>query len=204
MYKLPELKYSVSALEPVIDELTVETHYSKHHQGYTNKLNKAVSENEEFFANKTIEEVLSNIEELPADIKTWVVNNGGGYHNHIVYWEQFSPNGGGEATGNLGEAINRDFGSFAKFKEQLSNTANTLFGSGWAWLVVNESGNLEIMTTTNQDSPLSVGKKPLIAFDIWEHAYYLQYQNRRPEHIEKLWNILDFDALETKYNEYTK
>lgn len=203
MFKLPELPYAYDALEPHFDAKTMETHHDKHHRGYTAKLNAALEGYEDFVGNKSAEEILSNLDEIPADIRTAVINNGGGYVNHKLFWTILSPNGGGEPTGKLADAIKESYGSFAKFKEEFSNAAATVFGSGWAWLVVN-GNKLEIMKTANQNTPLSEGKTPILTLDVWEHAYYLKYQNRRPEFIEASFNVFNWDEVAKRYEEALK
>lgn len=196
-FTLPELPYSYGDLEPHIDAKTAEIHYSKHHQGYVNKLNAAL-ENAPEIAEKSIEDILKNLDQVPEDIRTKVRNFGGGHYNHVVYWESMSPNGGGEPEGELLEKINAAFGSFTAFKEQFENTAKTLFGSGWAWLSVNKNSELVITASKNQDCPLSEGITPLMTLDVWEHAYYLNYQNRRPDYIAAWWNIVNWVAVSKK------
>ncbi|MGO1818527.1 MAG: superoxide dismutase [Senegalia sp. (in: firmicutes)] len=196
-FKLPELDYSYDALEPHIDARTMEIHHSKHHQGYTDKLNKALKDQGDL-KNKDIEDILSNIETLPNDIKTAVRNNGGGYYNHLLFWEMMSPDSKKKPEGDLLEKIEKTFGSFDKFKEEFTNAAKTRFGSGWAWLILN-NGNLEITSTPNQDSPLMEGKKILLGLDVWEHAYYLKYQNKRPDYIEAFWNVINWDYVSKRY-----
>ena len=196
-FKLPELDYSYDALEPHIDARTMEIHHSKHHQGYTDKLNKALKDQGDL-KNKDIEDILSNIDTLPDDIKTAVRNNGGGYYNHLLFWEMMSPDSKKKPEGDLLEKIEKTFGSFDKFKEEFTNAAKTRFGSGWAWLILN-NGNLEITSTPNQDSPLMEGKKILLGLDVWEHAYYLKYQNKRPDYIEAFWNVINWDYVSKRY-----
>ena len=196
---LPKLAFDYAALEPYLDAKTMEIHYSKHHQTYTNNLNALVKDHESFFGEKTIEEILCHIDEIPKDIRQGVINQGGGYANHNLYWRILSPNGGGKPTGELAEKIKQSFDSFEAFKKQLSQAAISQFGSGWAWLVLNESKELEIIQTLNQNSPLSLGKTPLMVIDVWEHAYYLNYQNRRPEFVEAIWNVLNWDEIEKNF-----
>lgn len=180
-YSLPELPYEYDALEPHFDARTMEIHHTKHHQGYTNKVNAALEGHD--FADLEIEEVLRRIDEVPANKKQAVINNGGGYANHKLFWTILSPNGGGAPEDELADAIQDTFGSFEKFKEEFSDAAGSRFGSGWAWLSVDGSGNLVIHSTPNQDSPLMDGYTPILGLDVWEHAYYLNYQNRRPDYI---------------------
>ncbi len=199
MFELPPLPYDYNALEPHVDEATMKVHHDKHHQGYNDKLNKALEGHDDLLS-KPIEELLSNLDALPNEVRKGVQNNGGGYFNHILFWNVMSPDGGGEPEGELAEAIKSAFGDFSSFKEQFTAAASTLFGSGWAWLVKDASGALSIMTTPNQDCPLSKGLKPIIALDVWEHAYYLKYQNRRPEFIEAWWNVVNWKEAEKNFN----
>lgn len=195
MFKLPDLKYEYNSLEPHIDAKTMEIHHTKHHAGYTNKLNDAISGTE--FEEKTIEEILAT-PNLPIGIR----NNGGGFYNHNLFWEVMSPNGGGEPAGEIGDAINQSFGSFEKFKEEFSNAASTRFGSGWAWLVKTDNG-LKITSTPNQDNSLMFDAEtkgtPILGLDVWEHAYYLNYQNKRPDYISAFWNVIDWEEVNKKY-----
>lgn len=194
-YQLPELPYAYNALEPHFDEMTMSIHHDKHHAGYTNKLNAAL---DGLNHAEDITEVLSNIDALPENIRTAVINNGGGYYNHSIFWEILSPNGGGEPVGELKDEIIKAFGSFDNFKEMFSTAAKTRFGSGWAWLVLN-NGQLEVCSTANQDSPVSDGKKVLMGLDVWEHAYYLNYQNRRPDYVAAFWNIVNWEEVNKRY-----
>ena len=198
-FKLPELNYAYDALEPHIDKETMETHHSKHHQGYTDNLNKALEGHEEF-KNMEIEEILKSLDKLPESIRTAVRNNGGGYYNHSLFWDMMSPKAGGEPEGELAKKINEDLGGFDKFKEDFKKAATGQFGSGWAWLVL-DKGKLEIVSTPNQDNPISDGKKVVLALDVWEHAYYLKYKNRRAEYIDKWWNVVDWKKVEEIYKE---
>lgn len=196
-YELPELPYEHDALEPSIDKRTMEIHHGKHHQGYTNKVNAALEGHP--FADLPIEEVLKRIEEVPEDIRQAVINNGGGYANHSLFWTVLSPNGGGEPSGELAEAINDKFGSFDDFKDKFASTAAGQFGSGWGWLVVDKSGDLKIISTANQDSPYMHGLTPIFGVDVWEHAYYLKYQNKRPDYLSAIWNVVNWDQVEENY-----
>lgn len=195
-YTLPELPYAKDALEPNIDARTMEIHHGKHHGGYVTKVNAALEGTT--WADKPIEDVLRNINDIPADKKGAVQNNGGGHANHSLFWQVMSPNGGGSPSGALAEAINAKFGSFDGFKEAFSNAAATRFGSGWAWLVV-DNGALEVYSTANQDSPYMEGKTPILGLDVWEHAYYLNYQNRRPDYISAFFNVINWDKVGELY-----
>ncbi len=197
-YTLPELPYAYDALEPHFDARTMEIHHTKHHQGYTNNVNAALEGHA--FADLEIEEVLKRINELPEDKKQAVINNGGGFANHSLFWTILSPNGGGNPTGDLGDAINSTFGSFDAFKEAFAKAAATRFGSGWAWLSVDGSGNLKVHSTANQDSPIMDGLTPILGIDVWEHAYYLNYQNRRPDYISAFWSLVNWDKVAEYYN----
>ena len=192
-YTLPELPYAYDALEPHFDARTMEIHHTKHHAGYTAKVNAALEGTE--FADKAIEDVLSSISELPTDKVQAVINNGGGYANHSLFWTVLSPDGGGEPTGELAEAITSTFGSFDEFKTEFANAAATRFGSGWAWLVVDADGALKVMSTANQDSPIMEGFTPILGLDVWEHAYYLHYQNRRPDYISAFWSVVNWEKV---------
>lgn len=196
-YELPALPYAFDALEPHIDALTMEIHHDRHHGTYVTKLNDAVKGNAEL-EQKSIEDLISNLDAVPENIRTVVRNNGGGHANHSLFWNLLSPNGGGEPTGKLAEAINSTFGSFDKFKEEFAAAAAGRFGSGWAWLVV-DGGKLAITSTPNQDNPLMEGKKPVLGLDVWEHAYYLKYQNKRPDYISAFWNVVNWDAANKQY-----
>jgi len=196
-FQLPSLPYDYRALEPHIDARTMEIHHSKHHAAYTNNLNAAIEGTA--LAGKTIEEILGQVSKHSPAVR----NNGGGYYNHNLFWEMMSPNGGGEPTGELAEAINKRFGSFNEFKEAFSKAGATQFGSGWAWLLVDASGELAVISTPNQDNPLMdvspVRGNPILGLDVWEHAYYLNYQNRRPDYIAAFWNVVNWDAVAKRY-----
>lgn len=194
MFELPELPYAYEALEPHVDAETMRIHHDKHHQAYMDKLNAALEKHPEFFE-KSIEEILSDLSAVPEDIRGAVRNAGGGYYHHNIFWEMMSPDGGGEPEGAVAEAINAKFGSFESFKTEFTNAAATHFASGWAWLVKDGAGELSIITTANQDSPVSDGFTPLLGIDVWEHAYYLKYQNKRPEFIEAWWNVVNWDYV---------
>ncbi len=196
-FELPKLEYDYSALEPNIDAKTMEIHHTKHHQGYTNKLNAAIEGTD--FASKSIEEILGSISDVPETIRTAVQNNGGGFANHSLFWSIIGPNKGGKPSGALAEAIDKDLGGFDKFKEDFSKAAGTRFGSGWAWLVLKD-GKLSIESTANQDSPLMAGKKPILGLDVWEHAYYLNYQNRRPDYVAAFFNVVNWDKVAELYS----
>lgn len=196
-YKLPELPYAKDALEPHFDARTMEIHHGKHHQGYTDKVNAALEGHE--FASLPIEEVLKRIDEVPESVRQAVINNGGGYANHLLFWEILSPNGGGEPVGELADAITSTFGSFDAFKEKFSSAAAGQFGSGWGWLCVDGDGNLVVTATANQDSPYMHGLTPILGVDVWEHAYYLHYQNRRPDYISAFWNVVNWEKVEANF-----
>ena len=196
-FTLPDLPYAYDALEPHIDAKTMEIHHTKHHQTYVNKANDALKGHP--MADRPVEEVLKNIDSIGADIKQAVINNAGGHANHSLFWQILSPNGGGEPKGSIADAISSTFGSFDDFKEKFTNTGLGRFGSGWAWLVVNRNGNIEVKSTLNQDSPLMDGQQPILGLDVWEHAYYLKYQNRRPDYIAAFWNIVNWDKVEENF-----
>ncbi len=196
-YQLPKLPYAYDALEPHIDTETMHLHHEKHHQTYVNNLNAAIEKYPEWFE-KTPEELMVVINELPEEIQVAVRNNGGGHVNHSLFWQILAPNAGGEPTGALKAAIDETFGSFDAFKEKFTQAATTRFGSGWAWLVVNQ-GALEIISTPNQDSPLMDGLTPILGLDVWEHAYYLKYKNVRPEYIAAFWNLVNWDEVGKRY-----
>ncbi|WP_066192951.1 MULTISPECIES: superoxide dismutase SodA [Gracilibacillus] len=196
-FTLPELPYGYDALEPHIDKETMNIHHTKHHNTYVTKLNAAL-EGQDDLASKSIEDILADLNAVPENIRTAVRNNGGGHANHSLFWTLLSPNGGGEPSGEVAEAINSTFGSFDKFKEEFAAAATGRFGSGWAWLVVN-NGKLEIVSTPNQDTPISDGKAPILGLDVWEHAYYLKYQNKRPDYIAAFWNVVNWDKVEELY-----
>lgn len=193
-YTLPDLPYAYDALEPHIDARTMEIHHTKHHNTYVTKLNAAIEGHE--LAQLSVEELLKKIDEVPSDKRQAVINNGGGHANHSMFWKILSPNGGGEPSGDIGQEISNTFGSFDKFKEEFTNAALGRFGSGWAWLVVNKNGDLVVTSTLNQDSPLMDGNTPILGLDVWEHAYYLKYQNRRPDYVSAFWNVVSWDKVE--------
>lgn len=198
-FTLPELTYSTDSLAPYIDQRTMEIHHGKHHAAYVANLNKALESAPEL-AGQSLEELLANeCSVVPEVIRTAVRNNGGGHVNHTLFWEILSGNGGGEPAGNLASAINSTFGSFEEFKSKFAAAAVTRFGSGWAWLAQNSSGDLEVFSTPNQDTPLMVGKYPIIGLDVWEHAYYLNYQNRRPDYVSAWWNVVNWAEAERRF-----
>ncbi len=199
-YKLPELTYSYDALEPYIDKETMEIHYTKHHGAYVNNLNSAL-EKYPYLQNYCLVSLLTNLNALPSDIRDSVRNNGGGHLNHSLWWEILKPNGSKEPVGELAKLINETFGSFNNFKEQLNKAALSRFGSGWAWLVLDKFGKLHVISTPNQDSPYMDGFIPLMGVDVWEHAYYLKYQNKRADYLNAVWNVLNWDVIEQKYQE---
>ena len=196
-FQLPNLSYNHDALEPHIDSKTMQIHHGKHHAGYTAKLNAAITETD--LENKSIEEILTSLDMNNSAVR----NNGGGYYNHCLFWEVMSPNGGGSPEGSLSIAIDKSFGSFDEFKSRFSAAAGTRFGSGWAWLCVDSDGSLEVCSTANQDNPLmpgECGKTPILGLDVWEHAYYLNYQNRRPDYVEAFFNVIDWSVVSAKYD----
>ena len=197
-YELPALPYAHDALEPHIDAQTMEIHHGKHHQAYINNVNAALEGNEEL-AGKSVEELVSDLDSVPEDIRGAVRNNGGGHANHSLFWSVMGPGKGGDPGGELGAAIGATFGSFDAFKEAFAKAGATRFGSGWAWLVV-DGDSLAVTSTANQDSPLMEGKTPLLGLDVWEHAYYLNYQNRRPDYIAAFWNVVDWDAVAARFS----
>jgi superoxide dismutase, Fe-Mn family len=196
-FELPQLPYAYDALEPHIDKQTMEIHHTKHHQAYTTNLNNAIQGTD--LENKSIEEILQSISSAPAAVR----NNGGGYYNHNLFWEILAPNGGGEPSGAVGEAITSSFGSYDKFKEEFTKAATTRFGSGWAWLCKMEGGALQICSTANQDNPLMDVSEcqglPILGLDVWEHAYYLKYQNRRPEYIASFFNLINWEEVNRRF-----
>jgi len=196
-HQLPALPYAHNALEPHIDAQTMEIHHGRHHATYVNNLNAAL-EGHPDLQNKSIEELIGNLDAIPESIRTAVRNNGGGHANHSLFWEILSPNGGGAPTGALADAINETFGSFDNFKAEFTKAATTRFGSGWAWLIV-DGGKLAVTSTPNQDSPLMEGKTPILGLDVWEHAYYLKYQNKRPDYISAFWNVVNWDEVSKRY-----
>lgn len=198
-YKLPDLPYAYDALEPQIDEKTMKLHHGKHHNGYVNNANAALEGYEEL-QKLSVEELLAKLDEMPADIKTALRNNAGGHANHSLFWEILSPEGGGNPTGELADAIDKTFGSLAEFKELFESAATGQFGSGWGWLVL-DNGELKVTSTANQDSPLSNGQTPILGVDVWEHAYYLNYQNRRADYVKAFWELVNWDEVARRYKE---
>jgi len=196
-HDVPALPYDYNALEPHIDEQTMRIHHDKHHAAYVTNLNAALEKHPEL-QQKSIEDLLKGINSVPEEIRTAVRNNGGGHANHTMFWEIMGPNGGGAPTGAIGDAITSAFGSFDAFKEQMNKAGTTRFGSGWAWLV-DAGGKLSVESTANQDSPIMEGKKPIIGIDVWEHAYYLKYQNKRPDYLAAWWNVINWDAVNKRF-----
>jgi Fe-Mn family superoxide dismutase len=197
-FTLPPLPYPYDALEPHIDEATMKLHHGKHHQAYVDKLNAAIAASE--WESKSIDEIMLSLDKVPDKIKAAVRNNGGGHYNHSLFWQWMSPTGGGEPTGKVAEAINAKFGSFAKFKEEFEAAGMSRFGSGWVWLI-QDGSELSITTTPYQDCPVSEGKKVLLGNDLWEHAYYLKYQNRRPEYLAAWWNVVNWNKVTELFNQ---
>lgn len=200
-YPFLPLPYTYNALEPILDAKTVEIHYTKHHKAYLDKLNALVKRYPSFFEGKTIEDVLSHPDEIPADIRQEVINQGGGYANHNLYFYSLSPNGGGEPFGKLAKEIKLAFGSFDQLKRLLAQAATSQFGSGYGWLVLDQNKKLRVVKTLNQNSPLSAGFTPLLNLDVWEHAYYLKYQNRRADYTESIFEIINWDEVERRFEE---
>jgi Fe-Mn family superoxide dismutase len=196
MLEVPPLPYDYGALEPHIDEQTMRIHHDKHHQAYVDKVNAALEGTD--WADRDIEEVLQNLDQIPDDKRTVVRNNGGGHYNHTLFWESMAQDGGGEPGGELGDAIAAAFGSFADFQAKLKDAGVNQFGSGWAWLV-KDGGGLAVVSIPNQDNPISDGGTPLVGVDVWEHAYYLKYQNRRPDYIDAWWNTVDWDRVAERF-----
>ncbi len=202
-HECPPLPYDYAALEPHIDEMTMRIHHDKHHQGYVNNLNAALEKYPELAA-RPIEDLIANLDAVPEEIRTAVRNNGGGHLNHAMFWPSMSPQGGGEPDGALAEAIKAAFGSFEAFKEKFSTAAATRFGSGWAWLCVDKAGGLVVTSTPNQDNPISEDLKPILGLDVWEHAYYLKYQNRRADYIAAWWNVVNWSEVASRFEEAKK
>ena len=196
-YELPQLPYAYDALEPHIDKETMNIHHTKHHNAYVTNLNNALAGHDDLLS-KSVEELIANLDAVPESARPAVRNNGGGHANHSLFWELLSANGGGNPSGALAEAIDAKFGSFDTFKEEFAKAATTRFGSGWAWLSLN-NGELVLTSTPNQDSPIMEGNTPLLGLDVWEHAYYLNYQNRRPDYIAAFWNVVNWDAVTKRF-----
>jgi Fe-Mn family superoxide dismutase len=199
-YQLPDLPYAFDALEPHIDARTMEIHHDRHHAGYVNNVNAAL-EGHANLASKSVENLLRDIDTVPNDIRTAVRNNGGGHANHSLFWQVMSPDGGGQPSGDLASAINRKFGSFDAFKDEFANAATGRFGSGWAWLVVDDDANLSVTSTPNQDSPYMDGLTPILGIDVWEHAYYLNYQNKRGDYVSSWWNVVNWSEVARRYKD---
>ncbi|MFA5060119.1 MAG: superoxide dismutase [Candidatus Omnitrophota bacterium] len=202
-HSLPTLPYAYDALEPHIDAKTMEIHHTKHHQTYITNLNNALA-GKAALEGKSVEALIADLNAVPEDIRTAVRNNGGGHANHSLFWKLMKKGGGGEPKGALLEAINQAFGSLAAFKEKFETAAKTRFGSGWAWLSVDKTGKLEVSSTANQDSPIMDGKKPILGVDVWEHAYYLKYQNRRPDYLAAFWNVVNWDTVAENFTAASK
>jgi Fe-Mn family superoxide dismutase len=197
-HKLPELPYAHDALEPHIDARTMELHHGKHHQGYVNKLNAALDKHPEL-ADQPLEQLLADLSKLPEDIRTAVRNHGGGHLNHTLFWPSMTPNGGGDPKGPIAEAISKEFGSFQQLVEKFNAEGAARFGSGWVWLVLTKEGKLDVMSTQNQDTPVSCNRVPLLGNDVWEHAYYLKYQNRRADYLSAWWNTVNWDVVNERF-----
>ena len=196
-YELPKLPYAYDALEPHIDARTMEIHHTKHHQAYITKVNEAIAGTPH--EKKSVEDLISDLSALPEDKRTVVRNNGGGHANHSLFWTIMKPGGGGKPTGDVAKAIDAELGGFDPFKEKFAAAATTRFGSGWAWLSLDKSGKLIVESTPNQDNPLMEGRKPILGLDVWEHAYYLKYQNRRPDYIAAFWNVVNWDEVNRRW-----
>ena len=199
-FEVPPLPYDYNALEPYIDTQTMQLHHDKHHAAYVNNLNAAL-QNAPQFAALPIEQLIQRLNEVPDTIRTAVRNNGGGHLNHSMFWQIMTPNGGGAPSGELGNAINSTFGSFDQFKAAFNDAGVKRFGSGWAWLILDKNGSLQVVSTANQDSPLTDGSFPIMGNDVWEHAYYLKYQNRRPDYLNAWWNVVNWSEIEKRYQQ---
>lgn len=197
-FKLPDLPYDYNALEPYMDAKTMEIHHDKHHAGYTSKLNKALEAYPDFYE-MDIADILADLSKVPEDVRTAVRNNGGGYYHHNLWWPQLGAGKGGTPSGELAKAIDETFGSFDTFQKEFNANAMSVFGSGWAWLTKDSSGKLSVVKTPNQDSPVSMGLTPILAIDVWEHAYYLKYQNKRNEFVANFWNVVDWDVVGKRF-----
>ena len=198
-FEVPPLAYDYNALEPYIDTQTMQLHHDKHHAAYVTNLNNAVKDSE--LANQNVDDILRHINDVPQNIRTAVQNNAGGHSNHSMFWAIMKPNGGGEPTGALANAIQQTFGSFDQFKAAFNDAGAKRFGSGWAWLVLDQNGKLSVISTANQDSPLMQGLYPVMGNDVWEHAYYLKYQNRRPDYLAAWWNVVNWDEIARRYQQ---
>jgi Fe-Mn family superoxide dismutase len=198
-FEVPPLPYDYNALEPYIDTQTMQLHHDKHHAAYVNNLNNAVNNTD--FASKNVDDILRNINDVPQNVRAAVQNNAGGHSNHSMFWSIMKPNGGGEPTGALASAIQQTFGSFDQFKAAFNDAGVKRFGSGWTWLVLDQSGKLSVISTANQDSPLMSGQYPVMGNDVWEHAYYLKYQNRRPDYLAAWWNVVNWDEIARRYQQ---
>ncbi len=201
--ELPPLPYPYEALEPHIDARTMQFHHDKHHATYVKNLNAALDKHPEL-KTKPVPELLRELDKIPADVQNTIRNNGGGHVNHSMFWKIMKPNGGGEPTGAIATAINQNFGSFAAFKQQFNAAGAAHFGSGWVWLVLSQTGKLTVTTTANQDTPLSIGEYPILGNDVWEHAYYLNYQNRRPDYLDAWWNVVNWDEINLRFAQGSK
>ncbi len=197
-FELPSLPYDFSALEPTIDTQTMQIHHDKHHAAYVTNLNKALEGAPEL-AGKSIDEIVANLNAVPEKIRQAVINNGGGHYNHTLFWEIMGPKGGGEPKGDLAKAIEAAFGNYEGLREKVNTAGMTRFGSGWAWLVADKAGQLQVLSTANQDCPLSNGQQPILGVDVWEHAYYLKYQNRRADYLGAWWNVVNWEAVAARY-----
>ncbi|HVB20359.1 MAG TPA: superoxide dismutase [Ktedonobacteraceae bacterium] len=197
-YEVPALPYDYSALEPYIDTQTMQLHHDKHHTAYVNNLNAALKDNSQF-SSMNVDDLMRHINDVPDSVRTAVRNNGGGHSNHSMFWQIMTPNGGGQPTGALASAINSTFGSFDAFKTQFNDAGVKRFGSGWTWLVLDQSGKLSVISSANQDSPLMDSLYPVMGNDVWEHAYYLKYQNRRPDYLNAWWNVVNWNAIANRY-----
>jgi len=202
-FTVPALPYDFGALEPHIDAKTMEIHHDKHHGAYVTNLNNALEKHPDL-QKKSVEELLRNLNSVPEDIRTAVRNNGGGHSNHSMFWTIMAPKAGGPANGKVGDVLNSTFGGFSQFQEKFNEAGGKRFGSGWVWLVGNNSGKVEIISTANQDSPLIEGLYPIMGNDVWEHAYYLKYQNRRPEYLKAWWNVVNWEAVNKRYEDFLK
>jgi Fe-Mn family superoxide dismutase len=198
-FEVPPLPYDYNALEPYIDTQTMQLHHDKHHAAYVNNLNNAVTNTD--FASKNVDDILRNINDVPQTVRAAVQNNAGGHSNHSMFWSIMKPNGGGEPTGALASAIQQTFGSFDQFKAAFNDAGVKRFGSGWTWLVLDQSGKLSVISTANQDSPMMNGQYPVMGNDVWEHAYYLKYQNRRPDYLAAWWNVVNWDEIARRYQQ---